>query len=81
MNTNKDGSAMSDEQLFDIAVANGHDAQKLRELEVALHNRRLFRSKLLQITSEARFSMFCGGELDLSNIKQIPDITEGENHD
>lgn len=56
MNRKPDGSLLTNEDLFDIAVKDGADSDKLRSVLGSLHGHAMQRSHLTFITAQARFN-------------------------
>jgi hypothetical protein len=74
MNRHPDGRPLSDQDLIDLAVADGADANALNNLRGSLHCAPLFRTHLDRITARSRFSLFCAGFLSLdSRPVPVPD--------
>lgn len=69
MNRNLDGSELTDQQLFDIAVEGGADPQTLRAA-VAGHGENYARSILIEASKQRRYEMFWDGELKLDTRTQ-----------
>lgn len=71
MNRHPDGRPLSTDDLFDLAVACGHDVDALVSKRAALHNDPLFRGHLDRLTRSARFSLFSAGFLAL-DTRPVP---------
>jgi hypothetical protein len=77
MNRNLNGTPLTNEQLIEIARANGVTAKVLEGVN-ALHNTGLIRSKLIALTKGARFRMHAQGLLMLDT--RTPANSPGYRH-